>query len=85
MRKAGFRSLYHTYDKKLVAGDKIEGVTIKLERSPIDSLMGFAIALDSIVSKTGGNSRIFGAIVDLPPTFGLKLKESGTVLHFSDV
>ncbi len=85
VRKAGYRTLYHEYEKKLAAGDKIEGVTLKLERSPIDSLMGFAIALDSIVSKSGGNSRIFGAIVDLPATFGLKLKESGTVLNFSDV
>ena len=84
-RKSGFKSARFKYDKTLAAGDKITGLTIELEPSPMDSLFGFAVALDSATTGSGGHSRAWGAIIDIKPTFGVKLKDSTASLSFSNL
>ncbi|MCX6833557.1 MAG: carboxypeptidase regulatory-like domain-containing protein, partial [candidate division Zixibacteria bacterium] len=84
-RKSGFKTARFKYDKALAAGDKITGLTIELEPSPMDSLFGFAVALDSITNASGGKNRAWGALIDIPPTFGVKLKDPAASLYFSNL
>jgi hypothetical protein len=84
-KKSGYKSKQYTHDKELAVGDKAEGVEIKLERSPLDSLMGFAVVVDSIVSSSGNRNKVWGSLVDIPPCFGMKLKESSASVGFEGV
>ncbi len=83
--KCGFKSARLKYDKPIAAGDKVTGVTIELEKSPMDSLFGFPIALDSVKSGSNGRSRVWGTILNVPPTFGLKLRNEASQLTFADL
>ena len=83
--KCGFKSARHRYDKRIAAGDKIDGVEIELEKSPMDSLFGFAVALDSVKTGTNGRNRVWGALIQIPPTFGIKLADESARLNFANL
>ncbi|HKK21588.1 MAG TPA: carboxypeptidase regulatory-like domain-containing protein, partial [candidate division Zixibacteria bacterium] len=83
--KCGFRSARFTYKSSIAAGDKITGISIELEKSPMDSLFGFPVALDSVKSGSNGHSRVWGSILNVPPTFGLKLRNEAAQLTFANL
>ena len=83
--KCGYRSARFKYDKRIAAGDKITGVTIELEKSPMDSLFGFAVALDSVKTGEAGRNRVWGSLLNVPATFGLKLKDELSPLTFANL
>ena len=83
--KCGFRSTRFKYDKAIAVGDKITGISIELEKSPMDSLFGFPIALDSVKPGANGRNHVWGSLIEVPPTFGVKLSNETTPLSFADV
>ncbi|PWB72305.1 hypothetical protein C3F09_06880, partial [candidate division GN15 bacterium] len=83
--KGGFKTTRFKYDKRIAAGDKVTGVEIELEKSPMDSLFGFAVALDSVKAGSGGRNRVWGALIQIPPTFGVKLADENARLNFADL
>ncbi len=83
--KCGFKSARFKYDKPIAAGDNVTGISIELEKSPMDSLFGFPVALDSVKSGSNGHSRVWGSILNVPPTFGLKLRNEASQLTFADL
>ncbi|MFZ1683339.1 MAG: carboxypeptidase regulatory-like domain-containing protein [Candidatus Zixiibacteriota bacterium] len=83
--KCGFKSLRFKYDRKIAVGDKVTNIELELEKSPMDSLFGFPIALDSVKTGSGGRNRVWGTLLQIPPTFGVKLADEATTLNFADV
>jgi hypothetical protein len=69
----------------LEVGEHVTGIEITLQASPLDSIFGFAVVVDSIDTTSGGKKIVTGALVNIPPSFGIKLEEPGARLNFRDV
>ncbi len=84
-QKPGFKVVRLSKNWSITAGDHIKDVTIKLEESPVDSLFGFAIILDSMTKASGSNSYLTGSIINIKNSFGLSFKDSTLELQFKKI
>jgi hypothetical protein len=83
-QKAGFKSC-RLRETSPEAGKRKSDIIMELEPSPLDSLFGFAVVVDSITDLSGGRKKVSGALVDIPPTFGVKMKDSAGKIYFEGV
>lgn len=69
----------------LSPGQHLQSLVIRVEESPIDSVFGFAIEVDSIIEMGGGNKKVIGAIVRVPTTPVLRLADPSFRFYFNDL
>ncbi len=79
--KPGYKVGRLSKNWSITAGDHIQNVKITLESSPLDSLFGFPIVLDSLWS-VGSAKYVTGSIVNLKSTFGLSPMDPNAQLRF---
>jgi hypothetical protein len=82
-RKGGYKTARINKDQPK-AGDHIKDILINLEKSPLDSIFGFPVVVDSI-TESGANKKVWGAFNNVPASFGLKLKNSDALLYFNGI
>ncbi len=69
----------------LSAGQHMRDIVFEMEKSEIDSLFGFPVAVDSLVTAANGQKKVTGAIISPAMTFGIKLKDLSQRLYFKDI
>ncbi len=82
--KAGYKVGRLNKNWSVKAGDHIQNVSITLESSPLDSLFGFPIVLDSLWT-VGSKKYVTGAITNIKSTFGLAPSDSTAQIRFEKV
>ncbi len=84
-QKPGYKITRLSKNWSITAGDHIKNVVLKMEESPVDSIFGFAIVLDSISKASGSNSYLTGSIINIKNSFGLSFKDSVLELQFKKI
>ena len=82
--KTGFKSSY-LRQIFLSAGEHRSGVQVQLEATPIDSVFGFAVQVDSIQEISGGHKRVRGALINVPSNPVVKLKDANFKFYFDNL
>jgi hypothetical protein len=70
---------------KLKKGESITDLRLTLTASPLTQVWGFSVATDSIDNIEGGNKKIKGALVNIPPNPVLNLEDSDMRLLFDNL
>ncbi|MGC8897242.1 MAG: MSCRAMM family protein [Bacteroidota bacterium] len=82
--KTGFKSSY-LRQIFLSAGEHRSGIQIQLEVTPIDSIFGFAVQVDSIRDIDGGHKLVRGALINVPSNPVVKLKDASFKFYFDSL
>ncbi len=81
-QKPGYKIARLSKNWSITAGDHIKNVTVKMEESPVDSIFGFAIVLDSMTKASGNNNYLTGSLIQIKNSFGLSFKDKEVELRF---
>lgn len=82
--KVGYRT-GRVEDITITEGQHLQNVRIELAESPITSVYGFPVEVDSIVNLSGGNKKVIGAIVNVPSNPALSLANPGFRFYFDSL
>ena len=82
--KVGYRT-GRVEDITITEGQHLQDVTIELEESPLTTVYGFQVEVDSLISLSGGNKRVIGALVNVPANPALSLSDPGFRFYFDSL